>query len=294
MQQGTLYTRIDTCPMVRSNIAYIINNQKKFTALIGTTGCDMAHRMFDILSEYTDIPLFVLHMPRTDNKEIFDDEIDWLIDRLQDLTGKNIADNLEEEVEKWERVRKTYREFDKKRSADPSIVSTSNFHIAAQKYYQGNIENNLAMKENPSSQPRVFLVSSEISYESNDFIKILETQCRIVGDFTCGISQFIDVVIDKPDLKSIKQAYYDQTPCPYRRPNTAYYTNLTEQLTYRKCRGIIGFTLDYCDAYEFELRYLEEKTGLPVLRIRNDYSFQKKNQLVTRITAFAELLCSKK
>ena len=253
----------------------------------------MSHRMFDILSEHTDIPLFVLHMPRTDNKEIYDDEIDWLIDQLEDLTKKNIKDQLNQEIEKWERFREKYRGYDVKRNADPSVISTTNFHAKARYYYQGQINDAFSIPEEPSAQPRVYLIGSEISYESNHFLKLLENQLRIVGDFSCGISQFTGVSIVGPGLHGIKQTYYDQTPCPYRRPNTAFYMHIAKQVKERRCQGIIGFTLDYCDAYEFEMKHLETKLELPVLRIRNDYSFQKMSQLKTRIAAFRELLCSK-
>lgn len=293
MQQGSLYARIDACPLVRANIAYVLNNQKKFAALIGTTGCDMSHRMFDILSEHTDIPLFILHMPRTDNREIFYDEIDWLIDQLEDLTGLKINDRLSNEIAMWEKIRDQYRNFDKKRSAEPSVISTSNFHTVAKFYYQGQIKNKLSINETPSSQPRVFLIGSEISYESNDFLDLLESQFRIVGDFTCGISLFLNVSCTEHTLTGIKQTYYEQAPCPYRRPNTAFYQYIAHQVKNRKCHGIIGFTLDYCDAYEFEMKHLEKILDLPILRIRNDYSLQKISQLKTRIAAFGELLCSR-
>ena len=48
---------------------------------------------------------------------------------------------------------------------------------------------------------------------------------------------------------------------------------------------------DYCDAYEFELKKMENTFDLPLLRIRNDYSSQKTGQLKTRIAAFGEILC---
>jgi benzoyl-CoA reductase/2-hydroxyglutaryl-CoA dehydratase subunit BcrC/BadD/HgdB len=293
MQQGTLYARVDACPLVRSNLAYVINNQKNFAALIGTTGCDMSHRMFDILSEHTDTPLFVLHMPRTDNREIFYDEIDWLIGQLEELIGKKIKTRLGEQARIWETVRNRYRKFDEKRSAVPSVISSSDFHLAAKYYYQGKIRDHLTIATNDSSLPRVYLIGSEISYESNNFLELLETRFRIVGDFTCGISQFLNVTITEPDLNSIKRTYYDQTPCPYRRPNNTFYEYIADQINKRKCDGLVGYTLDYCDAYEFEMKHLETILDKPVLRIRNDYSFQKISQLKTRIAAFGELLCSK-
>lgn len=292
MQEGTHYVRIDACPLVRANIAYVIRKRTEFAACIGAVGCDMSRRMFDIIHQYTGIPVYILHVPRTDNRQIFDDEIDWLIDELVHLSGKDFREELPGEIRRWNAVRERWRQLELQRAAYPSLLSTRAFHEAVRHYHKGNPELEMNIPENPSSKkPRVYLVGSELSYESADLLRSMEENLCIVGDSIYGLSRFLNVSIKTPDLDGLKTAYYDQPPCIYRRSNRKYYDHIIREIQKRQCQGLMGFTLDYCDAYEFELKHIEDTVGLPVLRLRTDYSFQKMSQLKTRLAAFGEMLC---
>ncbi len=292
-KDGERLLRIDACPLVKSNIAYIIKNQDKFTALVGSTGCDMARRMFDIVDELTDIPVYVLNNPRTDNPKIFNDEIDWLVKELEHLSNRKLNDDLLRlEIERWENVREQYRTLNKKRAANPSLISTSDFHKAAMNYYKGDVDAQINITEKHSVNPRVYLIGSAITYEANQILELLEQELRIVGDFNCGISRFLNIEIKDKNLNGIKHAYYNQPPCIFKRPNHKFYEWTSSQLKKYACDGIIAWTLDYCDSYEFELKRMESRFGFPILRIRSDFSFQNLSQIKTRISAFREMLCS--
>lgn len=290
-RQAEKYTRIDACPMVKSNISYMLNNQDIFRALVGSTGCDMSRRMFDIISETTDIPVIVLNNPRTDQPEIFNDEIDWLVKQLENLSGRKFTDDLlANEIEKWEKERDFYRKLDKKRQTLPSLISATAFHKAIINYHQGNINDHIKINEQASNNPRVYFLGSAITYESHPILEILEHDLRIIGDFNCGLSRFLNIHITENNLNGIKSAYYNQPPCIYKRPNDKFYGFVNKQLTELNARGIVAWTLDYCDNYEFEIKKIESAFNLPVLRIKSDFSFQNLSQLRTRIKAFAEML----
>ncbi|UCC12555.1 MAG: 2-hydroxyacyl-CoA dehydratase [candidate division WOR-3 bacterium] len=295
MQKGTEYARIDACPMVRANIAYVLDHTERFAALVGTTGCDMSRRMFDVISEYADVPIFIVNVPRTDNPVMYSDEIDRLIKELSYLSGKDILTNITHEIIKWKTARIVLRGFDEKRAAAVSLVSTSDFHGPARSFYKGDINRVLTSRvaENESQRPHVFMIGSELSYESTNFLDLIEEDVRIVGDDVCGLSRSLHVNIKENTIDGIKRAYYEQPPCIYRRPNHEFHKFISAQLKERTCDGVIGFTLDYCDAYEFEMRTMEKVSGLPLLRIRTDYAAEKISQLRTRIAAFGEMLCSK-
>lgn len=293
MQQGTAYARIDACPMVRANIAHIMQKADQYAALVGSTGCDMSRRLFDLVAEEMDIPIFLIHMPRTDNYQIYSDEIDWLIQKLSRLVNTSINNMIIKQIEIWQHIRAEFRALDQKRATKPSAITTTDFHRIACSYYQGTPSVTLQSITDTSNKPRVFMVGSELSYESNEFLSLLESELSIVGDNICGLSQFLNVHIDDTSITGIKHAYYQQTPCIYRRPNFRFYHDIANQLVDRDCGGMIGFTLDYCDAYEFEIKKMEQTFNLPVLRIRSDYAGEKVHQLSTRIAAFREMLCSK-
>ncbi len=285
------HIRVDACPMVKSNLSYVLNNQDKFRVLVGSTGCDMSRRMFDIIEETTDIPTLVLNNPRTDRPEMFNDEIDWLVKQLENISGIKLSDDLlVKEIEKWEKEREFCRQLDNKRRAIPSLFSTTEFHKVVMHYHQGNINNHFVSADETNSKPRVYLLGSAVTYEAHPILAILEQDLRIVGDFNCGLSRFLNINITENNLSGIKSAYYNQPPCIFKRPNDKFYSFIEKQLNEFKCKGIVAWTLDYCDNYEFELKKIEGFFNLPVLRIRSDFSFQNLSQLRTRIKAFAEML----
>jgi len=293
-KKGEKLVRIDACPLVKSNLDYIVDNRKRFAALVGSTGCDMSRRMFDVASEVTDIPVYVLNNPRTDNPGIYGDEIDWLAEQLEHISRKKFDNELiRTEIIKWEQMREELRIIDAKRSATPSLVSTTDFHKVLTNYHQGTFEKQVTFCRNPSEKPRVYLLGSAITYEANHILQLIEKNLRIVGDFNCGLSRALDIKIEDFSLSGIKNAYYNQPPCVFKRPHDEFYDHVHGQINKMNCTGVVAWTLDYCDVYEFELQRIERILERPVLRIRSDFSFQNNSQLRTRIDAFAEMLCSK-
>ncbi len=293
-KRGEKLVRIDACPIVKANLDYVVRNQKDFVALVGSTGCDMSRRMFDVAAEKTSIPILVVNNPRTENRSIYDDEIDWLIRRLERLSHKEFTNEaIETEVHKWETMREELRAIDNLRAASPSRMSTAVFHKFMTAYYQGSFGENISACREPSEKPRVYLLGSAMTYESNRILHLIEENLRIVGDFSCGLARALDIRVTEPDLAGIKDAYYEQPPCIFKRPNQTYVDHVRDEAIRLNCTGIVAWTIDFCDAYEFEIQKLERTTNLPVLRIRSDFSYQGSSQLRTRIEAFGEMLCSR-
>ncbi|UCD19400.1 MAG: 2-hydroxyacyl-CoA dehydratase [candidate division WOR-3 bacterium] len=293
-KEGERFVRVDACPMVKSNLAHVIKNQAKFAALIGSTGCDMSRRMFDILAEHTKIPVYVVNIPRTDNPAIYNDEIDWLAKQLEHFTHKElIAEMITDEISKWEARRARLRSIDIKRAAHPSLISTTDFHKLMSGYHKGALSDEITQHQDPTDKPRVYLLGSAITYEANHILQLIEEKLRIVGDFNCGLSRPLGIRIKEQSIDGVKKAYYDQAPCVYKRPHQRYYEFIKAETVRLGCTGIIAWTLDYCDVHEFELQKIENVLNLPVLRIRSDFSFQGLSQLKTRIEAFTEMLCTR-
>jgi len=290
-QDGEKYARVDACPLVKSNLSYVLEHREEFRCLVGSSGCDMARRMFDILGKTVDIPILVIDNPRTDRFPIYSDEIDWLHRELENIFSVKITpDIMQREIQKWEALRRHFRTLDEKRRARPSLISTTDFHRAVINYHKGDIEFPPFLPEKVSDKPRVYLAGSALPYEANPVLSLFEERLRIVGDFNCGLSRFLNVNCAEPTLTGLKKAYYNQPPCILKRPNRPFYEHVSRQLRELECAGIIAWTLDYCDNYEFELKRFEDRFGLPVLRIRSNLSFQNPAQLKTRIEAFAEML----
>ncbi|MBE0432527.1 2-hydroxyacyl-CoA dehydratase [candidate division WOR-3 bacterium] len=293
-KRGEKFVRVDACPMVKSNLDHIFRNQNDFAALVGSTGCDMSRRMLDVAAENTRIPVLVFNNPRTDNRTIFHDEIDWLTQRLERLSRRQFNPaSIQNEVTKWESMRVELRTIDERRAANPSQVSTASFHEVMTAYCQGAFDRDVSICRERADRPRVYLLGSAITYESNAILRLIEDHLRIVGDFNCGLSRALDIRIQEPTLAGIEETYYGQPPCVFKRPDRRFIDHVRDETRRLNCTGVVAWTLDYCDAYEFELRKIERTIDLPVLRIRSDFSLQGSSQLRTRIEAFVEMLCSK-
>ncbi|MCX8015148.1 MAG: 2-hydroxyacyl-CoA dehydratase family protein, partial [candidate division WOR-3 bacterium] len=180
-QQGENFVKVDACPLIKSNLGHLITHQDNFLAVVGSTGCDMSRRLFDIIQQSTNIPVYLINNPRTNRKDIYFNEIDWLIKELEHLSCKKFTRaKIASEIEKWEVARLFFRRLNEQRESDPSLISTSQFHRAVINYYQGNINNYFEPKLEKDNKPRVYLLGSAISYESNPLLRLLEMDLRIV------------------------------------------------------------------------------------------------------------------
>ena len=56
------------------------------------------------------------------------------------------------------------------------------------------------------------------------------------------------------------------------------------------CKGIVYHSMKFCDFYGPEYAQIKAQTDIPVLKIESDFTLQSKEQLRTRIEAFAETL----
>jgi benzoyl-CoA reductase/2-hydroxyglutaryl-CoA dehydratase subunit BcrC/BadD/HgdB len=288
-ETGERLVKVDACPLVKSNLGYLQKNKERFRAVIGSTGCDMARRQLEIIGEMLSLPVYIFNNPRTFNPKIYEEEINELVDYLEKLSQRRFTpDLLQREIERWEVIRERFRNLDALRQS--GLLSTAHFHQLCLTYHQGE-PNPFALPPHPSPpHPRVYLLGSPLSYSSNQILELLETRLQIVGDFNCGLSRFLTIKIREKNLKGIVSAYWEQPPCPFKRPNDGFYQWVEKELKNLRCLGIIAWTLDYCDCYEFELNRIEERFSLPVLRLRSDFSFSNLSHLKLRISAFAESL----
>jgi|GEM_PF-634475 len=293
-QKGEQLVRVDACPLVKANLGFILENQKRFAAIIGSTGCDMSRRMLEVVRLTTSIPVYVFNNPRTDNFEIFNNEIDLLVKELEQFFHRRFDKGLiQKECERWEQIRQRLRQIDARHRANPSTISTATFHNIITNYYQGDIENiKFDVSDEMSYKPRAYLLGSPISYEANPIIELIEQRLRICGDFNCGISRGIYVTVSEKTIDGLKKGYYNQPMCIFKRPNKGYYEWIEKDIKETKSTGIIAYVLDYCDNFDFELLKMEKKFALPILKLKSDFSFQNLSQLKVRIDAFIEVLAS--
>ncbi|MEO0126438.1 MAG: 2-hydroxyacyl-CoA dehydratase family protein [candidate division WOR-3 bacterium] len=293
-QKGERIVRVDACPLVKSNLGFVFENQKRFACIIGSTGCDMSRRMIEAIKFTTSIPVYIFNNPRTDNFEIFSNEIDMLIKELEHFFHRKFDKNLiHQESERIENIRQNLRQIDARRRTNPSLLSTATFQKIVISYLQGNFGDiKSEIPEEMSYKPRVYLLGSPVSYESGPIIELIEKRLRICGDFNCGLSRALYIKVVEKTIEGLKQAYFKQPPCIFKRPNKGLYEYVEKDLKETKSTGIIAFVLDYCDNFDFEIAKMEKRFSLPILKLKSDFSLQNISQLKVRIDAFIDVLAS--
>ena len=134
--------------------------------------------------------------------------------------------------------------------------------------------------------------------ESDDALFHLLEQAggRVVLDATEGTLRtmprpFDPARVASDPLEELADAYFNDLPDAFRRPNTALYEWLGRELAGHRVRGIIFRRYLWCDLWHAELHRVRQFTSLPVLEIDvgpDDAGMP--NRVQGRIEAFLEML----
>lgn len=145
------------------------------------------------------------------------------------------------------------------------------------------------------TQPYVGILGVRAGFEMQQMIE--ETFDVPVRNLTCTGNR--DVSMDPAALatddeavffEAYAQALLGQIPC--RRMNDPHgRRRLFED---PNLRGIIYHSMKFCDFYGPEYAQIKDQATVPVLKIESDFTLQSKEQLRTRIEAFAETIQPKK
>lgn len=123
---------------------------------------------------------------------------------------------------------------------------------------------------------------------SHLFSLVEETMPLPAVNQTCAANRWVAPPEDEGDLPTLLEAYarnlLGQLPCMRMTDHTArralYNTPGLE--------GVVYHTLQFCDYYGFEYAGLRSQLPVPLLKIESDGTTQSREQLRTRLEAFAE------
>ena len=120
------------------------------------------------------------------------------------------------------------------------------------------------------------------------FSLVQETMPLPVQNATCSANRSVDPPEDQSSFEALMEGYarmlLGQLPCMRMTDNVgrrALYN--TPGLS-----GVIYHTLQFCDFYGFEYTKLRQTLPVPLLKIESDGTTQSREQLRTRLDAFAE------
>ena len=120
------------------------------------------------------------------------------------------------------------------------------------------------------------------------FSLVEETMPLPAVNQTCAANRWVAPPEDEGDLPTLLEAYarnlLGQLPCMRMTDHTA------RRALYNApgLEGVVYHTLQFCDYYGFEYAGLRSQLPVPLLKIESDGTTQSREQLRTRLEAFAE------
>ena len=120
------------------------------------------------------------------------------------------------------------------------------------------------------------------------FSLVEETMPLPAVNQTCAANRWVAPPEDEGDLSTLLEAYarnlLGQLPCMRMTDHTA------RRALYNtpELEGVVYHTLQFCDYYGFEYAGLRSQLPVPLLKIESDGTTQSREQLRTRLEAFAE------
>ena len=306
------------CPLIKSSFGFIRTRScplyELSEAVIGETTCDGKKKMYELIAPLK--PTHVMDLPFMPDGEGTLDRWTETVRQLQRFLERTFgveirADRIEEEIRNTnERCRLMERIFGYAAQDPPALHWSEMLDVVGMEPVSGTGEfrrfaepvlEQLAERADkgigfgPPGAPRVLVSGCPIGGEAKKVLRIIEEAGGVVVAMEgCsgmkGYSIRVDEGTDDP-LRAVAAATL-KIPCSCMTPNRRRFDALDGMIRRFRPDAVVDVILQACHTYNVESwrieQHLNEKHGLPFLKIETDYSESDVEQLRTRIEALLE------
>ncbi len=235
-------------------------------AVVVTTVCDQMRRSPELISLFSGVPVFLMHVPATwqspASMKYYIDELVRLGDFLVGIGGvKPSDDELAAVMLEYEQKRQARGDNDEKTGGVPLAI------------VGGELTG-----DDSAIADIVRRCGGRIALDATDF-----GQRTIPGRFDRRN-------IRKSPLIELASAYFGAIPHAFCRPNSELFRYLRREIDAHGIRGIIFRRYQWCDIWNAELPRLREWAGVPVLDLDGAEDGHETARLTGRVQAFMEML----
>ncbi len=312
------------CPMIKSSFGFIQTNSCFFfassDAVIGETTCDGKKKMFELIAHLK--PTFIMDLPQLPDDSAVLDRWRESVLKLQYFLEKTLqtslaADRLEAEIRETNRKNRLMGRFFAYLTCRPIPVSWREiYNVITLEHVANSVEfQDLIEKISSSIDQRIALGQCFGTFSSP---RVLVSGCPVGGD-ACKVLQIIEeaggVIVALEACSGMKnyfirieensgdplRAVAESTlsiPCSCMTPNRRRLDLLDKMITRFQPDAVIDVVLHACHAYNVESykirNHIQDRHGLPCLKIETDYSDGDIEQIRTRVEALFESLETRK
>ncbi|MBU1340532.1 MAG: 2-hydroxyacyl-CoA dehydratase family protein [Proteobacteria bacterium] len=152
----------------------------------------------------------------------------------------------------------------------------------------------------PAQKGRIpVFIFGNLLFDPNVYNLFEEWNLHVAASDFCTSSRFIspiDVKKDETIFRSLAGSFLSQTPCARTMETTvpgSIAQKIVQQAKETNAKGVIGFTLKFCDPYLARIPMIRkalQEASLPFLMLEGDCTMGSLGQQQTRIEAFTEML----
>lgn len=310
-----------TCALIKSATGFKLGKvcpyAESANLIVGETTCDGKKKAYELLGELA--PIHVMELPqmkRPDDKALWRAEIDRLVARLEELSGRTLdVDGLRAATREVNDKRRALQRLNATRTVRPAPISGKDALLAVQVAFYDDVPRFTQMVNKiadeleqrvangvgvaPAGAPRVLVSGTPMAIPNWKVHDIIEKAGGVVvGEELCTGSRYYEKLVDEsPDtvdgmLDAIAEKYLDIN-CACFTPNAKRTDDVLRLARELDVDGIVHASLQFCGPYQIEATLVErvaKEAGYPMLRIDTDYSAEDVAQLGTRVEAFLEML----
>ncbi len=301
----------------RSQIGYRMLGEEplyQMPDLLVTPITDMNSRSIaDCWNFYTDVEVLRYGIPHNKTGVSFDyyaEGLEILKKKFESLTGNEITeDKLKAEIESCNKMRGLLKSISFMRKDGPPLISSRDYvrlhhasFYADKEIFIGILES--LYEELKSMEPRteqgsrILFTGSTLANGDNRIFELMEgTGAEIVSEeFAEGIRPYRhNVDLNGEPIKALSETYFMKRAQPaWCRPWDETIDNLIDLAKEFNVNGLLWYQLMYRDGYDmmsfhFE-KVLQEKVGIPMMKLESDYDTSEKGPFKTRLETFAQIM----
>jgi benzoyl-CoA reductase/2-hydroxyglutaryl-CoA dehydratase subunit BcrC/BadD/HgdB len=305
------------CPLIKSSFGYVLTNRCPFYVVtdlvVAETTCDGKKKMYELLAKKK--PVHVLELTqKVHEAEAFGhwlEEVRKLKTRLEEAFGVEITDErIREAIGVMNRERELLKEAFMLGAEDPPVVtgrelSDLRYRVAGEPGHARMLEAFISevhrrkeageFRAEPGA-PRVLLTGCPTAQGTTKVIELIE-ECGavVVVQETCSGWKPLDTLTEETGdpLEAVARKHFN-LPCSCMTPNTGR-TELLERLAGGfRVDAVVDLVWQACHTYNVESHIIEEfvnnKLGLPYLKVETDYSDSDRERLKLRVQTLVEML----
>ncbi|MBW1901907.1 MAG: 2-hydroxyacyl-CoA dehydratase [Deltaproteobacteria bacterium] len=301
----------------RSQIGYRMLGEEplyQMPDILVTPITDMNSRAIaDCWNFYTDVEVLRYGIPHNKTGVSFDyymGGLELIKKKLEGFTGNEITeDKLKAEIESCNKIKGLLNSISLMRKNGPSPISSRDYvklhhasFYADKETFIGILESLYeelkGMEPRTEQGARILFTGSTLANGDNRIFELLEgTGAEIVyEEFAEGLRPYRhNVDLEGDPIKAMAETYFMKRAQPaWCRPWDETIDNLINLAKEFNVNGVLWYQLMYRDGYDMMsfhfAKVLQEKTGIPMMKLESDYDTSEKGPFKTRLETFAQIM----